>query len=143
MLACRDSTPQDCINKTSYSINYIKNSLPNDLNVLFKAIKDKAKNAKVVMLGYPHLIDMDGSCPNPSTTRSNRQNLQDLVDAFVPVAEQAIRDAGSKFVFVDGRKYFAGHEMCSRDPYLDINTLHPTDYGHKMGWLPALKAGVG
>ncbi|MEV5735883.1 SGNH/GDSL hydrolase family protein [Streptomyces sp. NPDC052292] len=121
-------------------------TLPGDLDRLYSAIRGKAPAARVVVLGYPRLYQLNGSCSGglPDAERSVLNDASDHLNAML-----AARAAAHGFTFVDVRKAFAGHEICSAEPWLhsvdwlDLGeSYHPTASGQSLGYLPLLTAAL-
>ncbi|KUN79013.1 lipase [Streptomyces bungoensis] len=117
-------------------------ALPGDLDRLYSAIRGKAPAARVVVLGYPRLYQLHGSCSGglPDTDRAALNAAADHLDQVL-----AARAAAHGFTFVDVRRAFGGHEICSSAPWLhsvdwlDLGaSYHPTAGGHSLGYLPLL-----
>lgn len=120
-----------------------REELPAKLDRAFRAIRRKAPNANVVVLGYPH-VNEPGPCAIPGYTAAKRERMNkggDLLDEII--AEHA-RAAGLHYA--DPRDQFSGHAVCSTDPWINGPTLpltesfHPNTDGHALGYLPMLDA---
>ncbi|MGW3726864.1 SGNH/GDSL hydrolase family protein [Streptomyces sp. NPDC000851] len=118
--------------------------LPGNLDRLYSAITRRAPAAHVVVLGYPHLYQLHGTCRAgfPDTVRSA---LNDAVDHLNRVIAKRAADHG--FTFADVRTAFTGHEICSPNPWLrsihllaPTESYHPTASGQSLGYLPVLAA---
>ncbi|WP_330339952.1 SGNH/GDSL hydrolase family protein [Streptomyces sp. NBC_00557] len=116
--------------------------LPAALDRLYSAIRNRAPAARVVVLGYPHLYRINGTCRS-GLQDSERADLNRAVDQLDAVI--ARRAAAHGFAFADVRAAFAGHEICSGTPWLhsvDLLSLtssyHPTARGQARGYLAAL-----
>jgi lysophospholipase L1-like esterase len=115
--------------------------LPSALAVVLGAVHVRAPDARVVVLGYPRLFGDGRGCPlNP--VRSAR------IDAGADVLNDRIAETSQRFgaTFVDVRPGFAGHGLCSADPWIVApggpGSYHPTATGYARGYLPALRAAV-
>ncbi|MFE3636695.1 SGNH/GDSL hydrolase family protein [Streptomyces sp. NPDC059168] len=117
-------------------------ALPGELDRLYSAIRGRAPAARVVVLGYPRLYRLHGSCSGglPDTERSALNDASDHLNRVI-----AARAAAHGFTFVDVRKVFDGHEICSSEPWLhsvdwlDLGeSYHPTAAGQSLGYLPRL-----
>lgn len=92
-------------------------------SMVFNEIAKRAPQAKVAIVGYPHLFDESGSCG--IIPQADRVWLNGVVDELDRIMETRAREAG--FLFV--KPVFNGHEICSQDewlfPMLQAGTLIP------------------
>jgi hypothetical protein len=76
------------------------------------AIHPKAPNAKVVLMGYPRLVERDHSClPGAYETVENYW-VRNLADTLATEMKGATQDAGPWAVFSDPRDEFDGKGVC-------------------------------
>jgi lysophospholipase L1-like esterase len=144
MTTCVTGSDSTCVSRVSTAETYIRNTLPGRLNTVFNAIRAKAPNARVVVLGYPHMYDLSAwFCVGLSSTKHKKINeAADVLDSTIASAASA-----HGFAFGDVRTTFNGHELCSGDDYLHSLVVsptwasyHPTAKGHSAGYLPLLNA---
>ncbi len=124
--------------------------LSQELNTTYDAIRAKAPKAKVVVLGYPRLFDTStATCSQPFVPDEARRSV---LNQGADVLDEVIRTVADYhgFAFVDVRGAFAGHGVCSADPWINPPTVppatenyHPTAVGYRSGYLPALDAVTG
>jgi len=117
----------------------IANGLAQSLDTLYAAIAARAPNAHVDVVGYPHLFDASGDvCPFGGTlgiTQSEALQMNQGANALDSVI--ATQAAQFGFTFVDPTTAFAGHELCSSDPWINgvsvpvVNSFHPTVGGYQ------------
>ncbi|MEV7214685.1 SGNH/GDSL hydrolase family protein [Kitasatospora cineracea] len=144
MQTCVLSSESSCLSAVNTAKSYANNTLPGKLSNLYGQIKSKAPNAKVVVLGYPHLYQVPGDCifGISDTKRTAINGAADTLDTVI--AKQA---ANAGFTFKDVRTVFAGHEICgSSSQWLNSTTLpisdsyHPNASGQASGYLPSFSA---
>lgn len=141
-----DSQCQTAVNNAE---NYMRTTLPGNLNSTFSAMRTKAPSAHIVVLDYPHLyITNDTYCIGLSHTK--HVLLNQAADVLDGVISTATSNAGTGFTFADVRSTFAGHELCSGDGWLhavdysDIgSSYHPTALGHSSGYNPVFSSFAG
>jgi lysophospholipase L1-like esterase len=117
-----------------------------NLNRLYRAIKDRAPRARLVVVGYPQVVpdpakvDLD-TCPAVGTplpgrriTADDARWLREKGSRLNEVVSGAARATGATYVDVAGA--FAGHEACTASPWLtgvvltDLRgSFHPTVTG--------------
>ncbi|MCW0214234.1 MAG: SGNH/GDSL hydrolase family protein [Pseudonocardia sp.] len=113
--------------------------LPVGLGAVYGAVRLHAPHARVVVLGYPRLFDGTACAGAPSPAR------QQLLNAGADVLSASIRGTATRLgvEFVDVRAAFAGHGVCSGDPWINgpaaAGAYHPTAVGYARGYLPALR----
>jgi lysophospholipase L1-like esterase len=143
---CTFGSDQDCVNRTTKAKTYAQNTLPGLLDGVYAQVRERAPSAKVVVLGYPHLYQVPGSC-NVGLSDTKRAAINSASDVLATVI--AGRAAAKAFTFRDVRSAFTGHEICSGDWWLNSlsfpveESYHPTRNGQKLGYLPALTAVTG
>lgn len=143
MTTCVTGSDTDCVNRVNQAESYAQNTLPARLDATYNAIRSKAPNAKVVVLGYPHMYTLNTFCVGLSDTKHRKiDEASDVLDNVI-----ASRAAAHGFVFGDVRGTFSGHELCSGDNYLHSlvispswESYHPTATGHSSGYYPVLNA---
>jgi len=143
MTTCVAGSNTDCVNRVNQAESYAQNSLPARLDATYDAIRAKAPNAKVVVLGYPRIYTLNVFCIGLSKTKHTKiDEAADILDSVI-----AKRAAAHGFAFGDVRTTFNGHELCSGDGYLhalDVApywaSYHPTATGHSSGYYPLLNA---
>ncbi|HEY5835453.1 SGNH/GDSL hydrolase family protein [Streptomyces sp.] len=142
MTVCVTGSDTDCVNRVNQAEAYANNVLPGRLNTTYSAIRAKAPNARVVVLGYPRMYKLNTFCIGLSDTKHRKINeAADVIDSVI-----SGRAAAYGFFFGDVRTTFNGHELCSGDDYLHDLALpswesyHPTALGHSAGYLPVLNA---
>jgi hypothetical protein len=132
-----------CLDRINTARTYISNTLPGNLNSLYTDIKNRAPNARVVVLGYPKFYDVAAICVGLSDTkRTAINNASDLLNSVIQQ-----RAAAYGFRFGDVRTTFAGHEICSGSSWLHSvdwlnigQSYHPKAAGQSGGYLPVLNA---
>ncbi|GAA2134914.1 SGNH family lipase [Kitasatospora kazusensis] len=146
METCVLSSDSSCISAVNTAEAYANNTLPGQLDQVYSAIHGKAPNAHVVVLGYPHLYQVPGTCWfGISDTKRNAINgAADTIDGVI-----AKRAANAGITYQDVRSQFSGHEICgSSSVWLNSTTLpidesyHPNASGQAGGYLPVFSAGV-
>ncbi|MEU9246511.1 SGNH/GDSL hydrolase family protein [Streptomyces shenzhenensis] len=143
MTACATDSDSDCVNRVNQAESYAQNTLPARLDATYDAIRAKAPNAKVVVLGYPHLYTLNVFCVGLSDTKHRKiDEASDTLDSVIQS-----RAAAHGFAFGDVRTTFNGHELCSGDGWLHSivisptwESYHPTATGHASGYYPLLNA---
>jgi lysophospholipase L1-like esterase len=140
---CVTGSDSTCVNRVNTAEAYAQNTLPARLDATYNAIRAKAPNAKVVVLGYPRLYTLNVFCVGLSATKHNKiDEAADVLDSVIQTRAQA-----HGFVFGDVRTTFNGHELCSGDNWLHSvvvspswESYHPTATGHADGYYPVLNA---
>ncbi|GAA1611522.1 SGNH/GDSL hydrolase family protein [Actinoplanes couchii] len=135
-----------CATSVETSVKKAEGTLPAALDDLYKAIRTAAPNAKVYVLGYPHLVAEPGksgvTCQQLNDAR--RKSLNEGADSLVDLIKGRA-EAQEGFTFVDVREAFKGHEACTKEPWIhavgdDISeTFHPNADGYQA-YLKALVA---
>ncbi|MFH8900111.1 SGNH/GDSL hydrolase family protein [Streptomyces coeruleorubidus] len=143
MTTCVTQSDSACISRIDTARAYVDSTLPGRLDSVYSAIRSKAPNAHVVVLGYPRFYKLGTTCLGLSEAK--RKAINDASDHLnTAIAKRA---ANHGFTFGDVRPAFTGHEICSGDSWLhSVNWLnigesyHPKAPGQSGGYLPVLNA---
>ncbi|MFF4602216.1 SGNH/GDSL hydrolase family protein [Streptomyces sp. NPDC001339] len=141
MKTCALQGESACLARVAEARKYITTTLPGRLDTVYGAITGKAPAARVVVLGYPRLYQLGGSCAAGLSEKS-RAALNAAADDINDVTAKRAADHG--FGFADVTRTFTGHELCSGSPWLHSVTIpvdesyHPTAAGQSGGYLPVL-----
>ncbi len=143
MTTCVTQSDSACISRIDTARAYVDSTLPGRLDSVYSAIRSKAPNAHVVVLGYPRFYKLGTTCLGLSEAK--RKAINDASDHLnTAIAKRA---AAHGFAFGDARPAFTGHEICSGDSWLhSVNWLnigesyHPKAPGQSGGYLPVLNA---
>jgi lysophospholipase L1-like esterase len=148
METCVLHSTSTCVSAVTTAESEISSALPGEMDSVLAAISAHAPNARVVVLGYPHLYDLSksSSCLGLSTTdRTDLNAAADELDGAIQAAAQRHGD-----VFADVRTAFAGHEICDSGSWLhsvDLFNLdvsyHPNAAGQSGGYYPVFSANAG
>lgn len=143
MQDCNLKGTTTCVNEVNAAKADATVNLPGKLASVYNAIKAKAPNAHVVVLGYPDFYDLAKSCIGLS--QDSRTAIDSGIDLLDSLTKTAANKAG--FTFGDVRSAFAGHEICDSGRWLhSVNftdfgeSYHPTADGHRLGFLPVFSA---
>ncbi|CAL9411004.1 Lipase 1 [Streptomyces sp. enrichment culture] len=141
MTTCVLQSDSTCLSRIATARAYVDSTLPGRLDSVYEAIRTRAPNAHVVVLGYPRFYRLGTSCIGLSETK--RKAINDAADHLDNAIAQRARAHG--FTFGDVRPTFTGHEICSGSSWLhSVNWLnigesyHPTAAGQSGGYLPVL-----
>ncbi|WP_059006391.1 SGNH/GDSL hydrolase family protein [Streptomyces specialis] len=144
MITCVFQSTSSCLAAVATANTYITNSLPARLDAVYDAIRAEAPNAHVVVMGYPRMYELDGSCWF-GIDEEARAAINGAADNLVGVIADRAADHG--FTFADVRPAFTGHEICSDDEWLNSATLPdytesypPTAEGQSGGYYAVLEA---
>lgn len=142
MTTCVLHDSETCLSAIGAARTAIDTALPGDLDRLYSAIRAKAPLARVVVLGYPRLYHLNGTC-RTGLADSARTAINKTIDRLNGVI--AAHAADHRFTYADVTTPFTGHEICSTAPWLHsvswlapTESYHPTELGQSHGYLPAL-----
>ncbi|GAB2880453.1 SGNH/GDSL hydrolase family protein [Streptomyces mayteni] len=144
MTTCVTGSDSTCVNRLNTARSYINATLPGRLDAVYNAVRSRAPNARVVVLGYPRMYIEPSPWYCLGLSNTKREAINDVADVLNSVISGRASAAG--FRFGDVRPTFNTHELCSGDDYLNDVRLpvwesyHPTSTGHANGYLPVLNA---
>ncbi|MGW1987898.1 SGNH/GDSL hydrolase family protein [Streptomyces collinus] len=132
-----------CLSAVDTAKNYANNQLPSRLDQVYSQIRNRAPNARVVVLGYPHLYKISGSCAYgiSDTSRTAINSAADTIDSVI-----STRAGAWGFTFGDVRGSFTNHEICSDDWWLNSTMIalhesyHPNAKGQANAYLPTFSS---
>jgi lysophospholipase L1-like esterase len=141
VLACGTGSDAQCTAAVDKALATGNTVLPGRLDTVYSTIKRKAPNAEVVVLGYPHLVEPDGTCLT-ATKRAALNRGADSLNAVI-----SARAAANDVQYVDARDRFAGHGACGPSPWINpfsltglVESFHPNRDGYAKGYLPLLNS---
>ncbi|MEV0965282.1 SGNH/GDSL hydrolase family protein [Streptomyces sp. NPDC049910] len=140
------STDAACDQAIDQAEHILQNELPEKLQRLYQAIDSAAPESRVVLAGYPHVVEI-GTPTCMVGTPARRAKFNAVTDQL----DDLIRKTGNKqgFAFADARLPFAGHGVCARRGVPEwINaevepsfaSFHPNVTGQRIGYLPTVSA---
>ncbi|MFJ1747839.1 SGNH/GDSL hydrolase family protein [Streptomyces sp. NPDC088116] len=140
---------QDCINSVETAKQAAGTTLSPALTQTYAAVRAAAPQARVIVVGYPRLYTLQGSCGILGLSDAERSAMNSAADTLADVTSARAAEAG--FTFLDPRSSFDAHSICSSGPtwvtsleWDKINeSYHPNAAGHRDGYLPALNALTG
>ncbi|MFD7336138.1 SGNH/GDSL hydrolase family protein [Streptomyces violascens] len=140
MTNCVLYSESTCLSKVASARAYADSTLPGLLDSVYSAIRSKAPNAHVVVIGYPHFYKIGGNCVS-GLSENSRSAINGAADELNSVTAKRAADHG--FSFADVAPAFTGHEICSGSPWLNSvvwtnigESYHPTAAGQSGGYLP-------
>jgi hypothetical protein len=140
------SWASDCNGAINAAQAYINNTLPSRLNSTFSAIRSRAPNATVAVVGYPRLfmgVDCNAGTWFSSTEMTRLNQTADLLASV-----ESGRAAAYGFRFVDPRSAFTGHAVCSSSEWINglswpvMESYHPNVNGQNSGYRPLVAAAL-
>jgi lysophospholipase L1-like esterase len=144
MTDCNLGSDSSCVSRNQQAQAYARDELPARLDAVYTQIRDRAPNARVVVVGYPHIYQLGGSC-SIGLSETKRGAINQSSDVLADVVKG--RAGAFGFTFVDGRTAFAGHEICASGArWLNSITwpidesYHPNSAGQRGGYYPAVEA---
>ncbi|GAA1871111.1 hypothetical protein GCM10009751_32830 [Myceligenerans crystallogenes] len=139
------SWADDCAGAVNAARSFVSNTLPGRLNTLYAAIRSKAPNAKVVVVGYPKLFNGEDCNLVTFFSPSDETALNNAVVLINSVTQTAASAKG--FTFVNPVTRFTGHAVCDSTEWINgfsdptRESYHPNRLGHANGYTP-LVSGV-
>ncbi len=136
----------DCDKAVTGAQSFINGTLPGRLSTLYSAIRSRASNARVVVVGYPRIFD--GEDCNAATWFSGAEMTR--LNATADLMNRRLREAAAVrgFVFADPTTRFVGHAVCADAEWLNglsypvVESYHPNKAGHASGYLPTVAGQV-
>lgn len=141
VINCRLGSESACATAVNRARQFATTELPGRLDATYAAIKQRAPNAKLIVLGYPRLFELVPNCGLLAVSLNKRTIINGAADLLAEVT--AARAAAAGATFVDTRAQFAGHGVCGATPWINdfsalIAAYHPNAAGYRDGYLAAL-----
>lgn len=139
----------DCDGAIDSAQAYINNTLPGRLNQVYDAIRSRAPNATVIVLGYPRLfmgVDCNGGTWFSGSEMTRLNQTADLLKTRI---QNQVATEGSGFVFKDAIPPYVGHAVCSSSEWINglswpvEESYHPNRDGHRFGYAPLVRSVMG
>lgn len=112
---------------------YIRNTLPGRLDTLYAAIRGKAPNARVTVVGYPRLFNGQDCNAGTWFSPTEETRLNQTADLLNSTTENRAGIQG--FEFADPTTAFAGHAICDAVAWVNglsnptRESYHPNTHG--------------
>ncbi|MEU6250307.1 SGNH/GDSL hydrolase family protein [Glycomyces sp. NPDC047010] len=114
--ACAGTDTALCEAAIANAQNIITTSLPAELDDLYTQVEDLAPRADVTVVGNPRLFSGATCAGSLAITPAEQALLNETADLLAETTAGAADDHG--FAFADVRDAFAGHEVCTTDPWI-------------------------
>jgi lysophospholipase L1-like esterase len=137
---CAKPFPFTCDGDISTAQSFIANTLPGRLDNVYNAIRSRAPNAIVAVVGYPRLFNGEDCNAATFFSSDEESKLNATADQMADVERARARAHG--FTFVDVRQAFLGHAVCDNPEWLNglsnpiSESYHPNRTGHASGYTP-------
>ncbi|QBR93012.1 SGNH/GDSL hydrolase family protein [Nocardioides euryhalodurans] len=132
----------DCNGAIDDARAFITNTLPGRLSTLYAAIRSKAPNARVVVVGYPRIF-MGEDC-NAGTWFSPQEQTRLNQTADLLNARTSTQASARGFAFANPTSRFIGHAVCDNPEWINglsypiAESYHPNKPGHSSGYTPTV-----
>ncbi|GIE92937.1 SGNH/GDSL hydrolase family protein [Paractinoplanes rishiriensis] len=148
VLTCQFASDAECQRTVAEAETDIGATLGGKLDNTYAAIKRKAPDAQVIVLGYPLLFDTASASCGAGMSLAKRRALNHGAQVLNDLIKARVEAAG--LTFSDVRDEFAGHGICASGAYLNgltilppQNSFHPNRNGYTYGYLPAMIDALG
>lgn len=143
LTSCLSGDPTNCAIAMGTVQSELATLPPKVYQTLF-TIRAYAPNAKIVVLGYPNLLDGNNPAnPVPAGLVGFMKQATGVLNGTLAAVSQQIPNT----VFVDVASRFDGHGADSTDPWIHSfvgtsESFHPNEKGYNNGYFPALMSAV-
>lgn len=144
---CALPWPWTCTADIDNANTFIRNTLPGLLDNLYTRIRERAPNARVVVVGYPRLFNGEECNALARISPGEQAALNRTADLLATTT--AGRAAAHGFGFVDVRSAFTGHAVCDDAEWINglsdpvLESYHPKAVGHSSGYAPLVRGALG
>lgn len=143
LTACLSGDPTNCA-IASGTIQTELASLAPKVAQTLATIRVQAPNAKIVVLGYPNLLDGNNpATPIPAELVASMKQATRTLNQILGSVTKQVPNA----VFVDVTSRFNGHGPDSTDPWINgfigpFESFHPNTSGYLHGYYPAVMSAI-
>jgi lysophospholipase L1-like esterase len=143
----KPSWASNCAGKVTTAQNYIRNTLPGQLDSVYNSIRSHSAIATVVVLSYPRLFNGQDCNAGTWFSPDDETRLNATADLLRDVTRT--RAQAHSFSFKDAIPPFIGHAVCDATEWLNglsnptSESYHPNRTGQSSGYLPLVRAVVG
>jgi lysophospholipase L1-like esterase len=143
--ACVQGGP-GCASAIDRAQSTIRERLPGRLDAVYSQIRQRAPDARVIVLGYPRLFSGAG-CESIAAAQVARLNR--TAELLRETTRRRVGAAGKRFSFRDPIGVFAAHGICARRPWINglvspiTDSYHPNRAGHSRGYAPLVLRALG
>jgi lysophospholipase L1-like esterase len=143
---CALPWPWTCWGEINTANDFIRNTLPGQLDGVYDMIRTKAPNAQVIVVGYPRIFNGEECNFGARISSGEQAELNKSADLLTNVI--GARAAAHGFGFVDPRSAYTSHAICDdvewvnglSDPILE--SYHPNTFG-QSGYARMLQTRLG
>lgn len=121
IIQCAKPWPYTCWGHIDRAESYIRNTLPGQLDQLYRAIKAKAPNARIVAVGYPRLFNGEECNAIARISPGEQSRLNRAADLLAETTKA--RAVANGLAFVDARGPYTGHAVCD-----DVEWINGTSW---------------
>jgi len=143
-------TLSDCTNTLTTTTANLSATLTQPLDAAFAAVRQAAPNAKVIVLGYPHVFSTVSCLGTLGISSTEEKDANALADALDKLIQSQATAPAYGFTYESAIIPWTGHAVCSSSPWLNglnlFNTgesYHPNKAGQSSGYLPLVTAVTG
>ncbi|GAA4440106.1 SGNH/GDSL hydrolase family protein [Actinokineospora soli] len=148
MIDCNLGSDSTCVERNRQAQEFARTVLPGRLDQVYSAIRSRAPSARVIVVGYPRMYQLGGSCW-VGLSETKRRAINTSSDVLHQVISG--RAAAFGYGYLNAQTSFAGHEICASGTRW-INSVnwgaieesyHPNSAGQNGGYYAALRAITG
>ncbi len=110
LLQCAKPWPYTCWSQIDAAENYMRNTLPGQLNQLYTEIRNRAPNARIVAVGYPRLFNGEECNIIARISPGEQSRLNGAANLLADTTKA--RAEANGIAFVDARNAYNGHAVC-------------------------------
>lgn len=143
---CAKPWPYTCTTEINNANNTIRDAIPGRLDSLYNAIRSRAPNARVTVVGYPRLFNGEECNALARISPGEQSELNKSADLLAGVI--SARAAAHGFAFVDPRSAFTNHAVCDDTEWINglsnpiSESYHPNRNGQSTGYTPLVAARI-
>jgi lysophospholipase L1-like esterase len=145
IIQCAKPWPYTCWSHIDAAENYIRNTLPGQLDQLYTEIRNRAPNARIAAVGYPRLFNGEECNAIARISPGEQARLNSAANLLADTTRD--RALANGILFVDARPAYSGHAVCDDVEWINGTSwpigesYHPNRNG-QMGYAGIVEAAL-
>ena len=139
-LCARPDNDADCAAAVAQSTAYMNGDFATNAGALFAAVRARAPQARVTVVGYPRLFSGKDCSPLVSYSGTEQRLMNGAIDLLNTRLSQAAAAVGARFA--NPTRAFTRHAWCARLAWItgpeNAAAFHPNAFGQVLGYAPTV-----
>lgn len=140
-LCAQPASDDACAAAVAQGRAYLEGGFGANATDLFAAVRDRAPEATMVVVGYPRLFSGTDCSPLVEFSATEQKLINRTIDELNDQLADAARQVGARFAYAESA--FNSHAWCARVPWITgpagpVAAFHPNVLGQLLGYAPVV-----